>query len=813
MQEDITKKEDQEVAVNTETNPDDTNQNPENPDASRKEIMLYAFGNIEGAAANNFFMILQQIMIIAMSISPLFIGLIIGIKTLWDGITDPIMAYITDNTKSRWGRRKPYILVGGILRIALLSAIIWFFPIGDKLRTNAELDNQKAKDGTIELCKSIEKDLSSDRNKKPDGFFSSIKSYVFINWLNIQTPRDQAISTAKDYSKRFNNPEVKKLMTELIADLEEPGENLSEINKAKKIRKIVDDIKTEETIILVANKLSEKIAPEFTNSTDVEVLHVKAKEIATELIPIFETNKQGKTLAYELKDRENQKLAVQKANELLKDQKNLSVKDFSDKFICVLEKDLIFRQAKQATVKKAQKVFQNLSAEFATQDEKKSAIKSSKKLSEQISAELKLQKAKPLALQKARTLTAVISKPADETDKIIADAKSQVKELIEEIKERKIRKKKGALAKIKEGFNAFMDPFNADQRKIIIYVLFAFLLFTTFTTINSVPYYALGIEMCSSYDGRTKLVTWRAITFQIAGLVTPWIPVFCFGLWFIDAMEGLKYLAVITAAIGIPSTIIMCIFTKERKQVTSQKKTIEMGILKSIFITMKNVHFLKVFALYWFIGLNGALFGALGFYLNVYWVKKSAVAGATLGASVGMLAWVLALASLPLIQWSCKKFQKHNVLRFAIIWMSIGTVLKWWCINPKYPYFQFVLPFFFSIGIVCTYTVLSTMLADITDVDELHTGQRREGMFGAVNAFLMKMVGSLTPVLAAAILVFSGFDADLEFMQKASTIYNLRLLNSFVPGVMLLLGLLVLWRYPITRERLKEIQAEIRAKR
>lgn len=46
------------------------------------------------------------------------------IPRLTDAITDPIMGYISDNTKSRWGRRRQYVIVGGIV-MGLAFAIMW----------------------------------------------------------------------------------------------------------------------------------------------------------------------------------------------------------------------------------------------------------------------------------------------------------------------------------------------------------------------------------------------------------------------------------------------------------------------------------------------------------------------------------------------------------------------------------------------------------------------------------------------------------------------------------------------------------------
>jgi GPH family glycoside/pentoside/hexuronide:cation symporter len=183
-----------------------------------------------------------------------------------------------------------------------------------------------------------------------------------------------------------------------------------------------------------------------------------------------------------------------------------------------------------------------------------------------------------------------------------------------------------------------------------------------------------------------------------------------------------------------------------------------------------------------------------------------------LGAQVQMLAWVLGLLQLPLINWACRRFQKHRVLQFAIVWMSIGTALNWWLMNPDHPEYQFILPFFFSVGIGSVYTVLPTLMADVTDWDELKYGLRREGMFGAVMGFLMKLIGTMTPIAAGVVLVLSGFDATLEYRQEPETILNMRIMFSFVPATMLLFALAALWKYPLTRERVAEIKSVLDAR-
>jgi len=42
-------------------------------------------------------------------------SLAFAVSSLWDALVDPLIGHLSDNTHSRWGRRIPYILVGGLL--------------------------------------------------------------------------------------------------------------------------------------------------------------------------------------------------------------------------------------------------------------------------------------------------------------------------------------------------------------------------------------------------------------------------------------------------------------------------------------------------------------------------------------------------------------------------------------------------------------------------------------------------------------------------------------------------------------------------
>ena len=67
---------------------------------------------------------------IGYGVDAVLLGYALSVPRLIDALTDPIMGIISDNTRSRWGRRRPYIFIG-ILLAAILFPLIWIPPTDD----------------------------------------------------------------------------------------------------------------------------------------------------------------------------------------------------------------------------------------------------------------------------------------------------------------------------------------------------------------------------------------------------------------------------------------------------------------------------------------------------------------------------------------------------------------------------------------------------------------------------------------------------------------------------------------------------------
>jgi glycoside/pentoside/hexuronide:cation symporter, GPH family len=70
---------------------------------------------------------------ISLGISAFWLGAIMFVPRLWEAFSDPVVGHLSDNTRTRWGRRRPYILIGG-LAVALSFVAMWWVPKGEWIR-------------------------------------------------------------------------------------------------------------------------------------------------------------------------------------------------------------------------------------------------------------------------------------------------------------------------------------------------------------------------------------------------------------------------------------------------------------------------------------------------------------------------------------------------------------------------------------------------------------------------------------------------------------------------------------------------------
>lgn len=101
-----------------------------------REKLAWGAGGMTESLVNSIDALVFPIFSIGLGVSPALIGIAKAFPRLIDALTDPIMGNISDNTRTRWGRRRPFIFIGAIFSGLILPAIympprhwpeIWLF--------------------------------------------------------------------------------------------------------------------------------------------------------------------------------------------------------------------------------------------------------------------------------------------------------------------------------------------------------------------------------------------------------------------------------------------------------------------------------------------------------------------------------------------------------------------------------------------------------------------------------------------------------------------------------------------------------------
>ena len=118
----------------------------------------------------------------------------------------------------------------------------------------------------------------------------------------------------------------------------------------------------------------------------------------------------------------------------------------------------------------------------------------------------------------------------------------------------------------------------------------------------------------------------------------------------------------------------------------------------------------------------------------------------------------------------------------------------------------------FAFGIGSLFTMMMSMTADVCDLNELETGARREGVFGAIYWWMVKFGFAIAGLFSGLILALVGFDQDVN-VQTTSALEGLKLAYILVPAFGTMIAMAVMARYDLSEQRANEIRVELESRR
>ncbi len=336
-------------------------------------------------------------------------------------------------------------------------------------------------------------------------------------------------------------------------------------------------------------------------------------------------------------------------------------------------------------------------------------------------------------------------------------------------------------------------------------------------TFFSVPYVAMGYEMSDDFHERTNIMAVAQWIGQWAWVIAPlfWIIMYDPD-WFPSAEEAVRQLSIWVAIPCAICAMVPALFLKSNSTIDEDYEPLNIANIGNSLVKIYN-SFIEAFKIKEFRQLCGATFlifnafntvAALTFFVIVYKLFNGD-AEAT-GIWVSLFGCLSALGTtfivIPIVTWMSKTYGKKNAFLLAQGISIIGYIMLYFLFIPGKPWMYIIALPFFSFGIGSLFTIMMSMTADVIDVDELNTGKRREGIFGAIYWWMVKVGFAIAGALSGVIIDFVGFDPDLVTTDQQLAVDGLHAFFCFFPMAGTLIAMYIMKSYSITQERATEIR-------
>jgi GPH family glycoside/pentoside/hexuronide:cation symporter len=339
---------------------------------------------------------------------------------------------------------------------------------------------------------------------------------------------------------------------------------------------------------------------------------------------------------------------------------------------------------------------------------------------------------------------------------------------------------------------------------LVAYYSIAYIIFEASATLLYMPYFALTPELTSDYDERTSLTSYRMFFSILGSLLAFTVPLIIIGSF---TPENAPKVLLMGAIFGLISALPMFITffgTKEREDYSDLEKPTLWESIKSVW---KNVPFrygLGIFLATW-ISVD-ILQTSLLFYVK--YVVQREPQNDIIMATI----FVIAMFALPIWNWVSKRWSKRYAYIFGIaFWAVVQMILI--MMNPSTPLgLILVLCSMAGIGVSAAHVLPWAILPDAIEWYEYETGERHEGMFYSVTTLARKVTSAVSVTFIGPILELTGYQPNAP-IQSEQALWGIKLVIGPLPAVLLVIGIIIAFKYPLGRDDFLKIVEELKSRR
>ncbi|MFC1936265.1 MFS transporter [Chloroflexota bacterium] len=342
------------------------------------------------------------------------------------------------------------------------------------------------------------------------------------------------------------------------------------------------------------------------------------------------------------------------------------------------------------------------------------------------------------------------------------------------------------------------------QLHLAIYYSVAYIFYEAAATLIYMPYFALTPELTSDYDERTSLTTYRMFFSILGSLIAFTVPLMIVGAFNPDNAPRVFIMGLVFGVVAAAPMLLTFFGTREREEFMHQEQP---SLLQSLKIVRSNRPFLfglGIFLATW-VGVE-IVQGMLLFY-----VKYVAAREASSDAIMATI-FVTAILALPIWERAASRWDKRWAYIGGIaFWAVVQIVLITVTAQTELAFILF-LCFLAGIGVAAAHVLPWAIIPDAIEWGELQTGERHEGIYYSLVTLTRKIATSVTLPLVLLMLEWTGYVPNAA-QQPDQALWGIRIAIGPIPALLLVVGIIFAYFYPLNRARFTELVGELEARR
>jgi GPH family glycoside/pentoside/hexuronide:cation symporter len=338
----------------------------------------------------------------------------------------------------------------------------------------------------------------------------------------------------------------------------------------------------------------------------------------------------------------------------------------------------------------------------------------------------------------------------------------------------------------------------------LIWAYVTYILLNILYSMNNIPYSALMGVITGDVKERTTVSSFRFFGAYAGGAIALGLATYLIrNLGKGNDQMGYQYTFIIFGALLAILSLVTFFTTKERikppkTQVTNLKDDLKDLVHNRPWLIMLAIGFLWV-------TFNSIKQGATMYYFAYYLGRTDLV-------SYYMVALIVASMISTLVTPSLSaRFGKKNLFSGVMIMTGVLTSLIFFA-KPTDVYLVFSLGVISELAAGVMPILFFAMLGDAADYSEFKNNRRATGLVFSAGTLALKVGSGVAGAITLFVLSFYGYDGKVS-EKITGALEGIKLNMSIVPTIFILIAVAVLIFYPLSKEKMIEVESELRARK